>query len=161
MDFNWNFSDVFFLARRVMDCWGKDLRYKIPFSSYYIKSTYYPCNVAAVLGLYHLAEVVFITFLHWKLPSTQPFQMAPCGRKAVPYSLRGRVPLHFTEGRLSSPLWIYEIIYFYSYEVAIYFIFWVCNTLLSFKYENLIFQHSPFDMRIQRILWNSFWDKAP
>ena len=45
---------------------GEDLRDKMQFSSYYIKSTFYQCHVAAVPGLYHLAEAVFITFLHSK-----------------------------------------------------------------------------------------------
>lgn len=45
---------------------GEDLRDKMPFSSYYIKSTQYQYNVAAILGLCHLAEIVFITSLHSK-----------------------------------------------------------------------------------------------
>lgn len=82
--------------------------------------------------------------------STHPFQMAPCGRKSVLIPPLRSIEFHSTSLRADYLLlfiWIYEIIYFIHMK-WLFILYFEFVTLLSFKYENLISQHSPFDMRI-------------
>ena len=138
LDAFWNASQLeffwcFFLDKTcVVDCWGKTLEIKCYF--HHITLRVHSINALWLLFL------AFITWLrqclsHFFAESLLFYTPIPDGtlwKKVLITPLRS---IEFCSTSLRADylllfIWIYEIIYFYSYTLAICFLFWVYNTLV-------------------------------
>ena len=82
MSLNWDLSDVFLRIRLELRVFERKTTGKVLFLSHHVKGTYYQHDLPVDVNLDHLAEVVFIRFLHCKVLSP-----APPHRLSMPYAL--------------------------------------------------------------------------
>lgn len=121
-----------------MLCFGEeDLRGKVPLSSHHFKGTYQQHDITIDVDHEKLVQVVFVSFLHFKVVFFPPFiycilwkEVTMCSShlrsgKLRSTALSGNSHIHFFEffcmGRFVSSvhLFIYSIVYLYKYGLII------------------------------------------